>query len=200
MLRSIGFVVLLGMVLFPAGVTAQIVVGVEPWDSEVTVGQSFEMEYWIGGLGNYASQSLGSCDLTMDFDGALVSYDSATVGDMLGDVGAGEALATIAASPADVNVTEISLLTPAQLVALQPSSFVVFRVRFLAEAVGDAYFEPLVTTILDENGEPLNLELGALATVHILERRAIPTLSTVGICALVGVLLLAGVLVLRRNG
>ncbi len=199
MLRSIVFVVLLGMVVFPAGVNAQIVVAVAPLDSEVTVGQIFELEYWITGFGDYAPPSLGSFDLTMEFDGALVSYDSTIVGDFLGDVGAGEAVANIIVSLADVNVTESSLLTPAQLVALQPSSFVVFRVQFMAEAVGDASFEPTVTMILDEIGRPLNLELGALATVHILQRQAIPTLSTVGICALIGVLLLAGVLVLRRS-
>ena len=200
MRKLVGFLVLAGGILFlPAHAFAQVVVAAEPDLLEVSVGETFEMNYWIGGLGGGVAPSLGSFDLRMDFDPSLVSYNSVTVGDMLGDIGTGEATTTNLLVVGGINVTEISLLTPAQLHALQPNSFILFTASFTAQAVGDAVFSPMVTELLSTNGEPLPLELGALATVYIRQAPAVPTLSAWGACGLIVSLLLAGLLIVRRR-
>ena len=199
MVKLVCVVAVLGTIALPAISSAQAL-GVNPDGLEVAVGDSFVMEYWIGGLGDHVAPSLGSFDVKMDFDESLVSYSSSTVGDMLGDVGAGQATATTTLVADGVEVTETSNLTPAELIALQPWNFTMFRVRFIAMAEGNAVFGPSFTTVLDEHGDPVNLEVGIQAIVHIHARTAVPTLSAWGISALIGGLLIAGLAILRRSG
>ena len=199
MLRPLCIAGLVGSALLPSTSDAYVLT-VEPVEQGVFVGDTFEIQYWVRGLGDHGGLSLAAFDLTMDFDDSLLSYHSIQFGDALGDVGAGQAITSSSLVADGVRVTETSLLSPAELIALQPESFAMFKVAFTARAVGDVILGSSSETLDFLGGGPFITGLAFAGFVHIRQAQPIPALSPWGVYALIGAFMLTGVLALRRHG
>ena len=172
--------------------------------SETTVppGGSVEIAVSISGLGDMAPPSLGTFDLSLVFDPAVFALDpmSTVVGDLLGDEGAAEVLVTVTPGPGDLEVVALSLLTPAELIALQPGSFELFRASFTPISIGEGVFDVVANGPLgDENGVEIPLDGTVPVTVTGGGIIDIPTIGQWGRWTLVLLLGCAGLLAVRRT-
>jgi hypothetical protein len=94
-------------------------------------GDSVTLDITVSGLGDFAPDSLGAFDVTVDFDALALSFDSYVIGDYLGDLGLTQAIdSSFGAAGGSVNIAEISLLAAASLDALQPEEFVLASINF----------------------------------------------------------------------
>ncbi len=126
-------------------------------------GDSISLDLVVSGLGSFGPDSLGAFDISVGFDPTRLSFTGYSLGDLLGDISLAEAIDTSAGDIGGaVSLTEVSLLSPAGLDALQPDSFVVATLDFdvinlapsivtdlsvLAGAIlGDAFGGPLSVT------------------------------------------------------
>src|SRR5215510_10175942 len=100
------------------------------------VGQPVTVQVTVADLVAGAAPSVGAFDLDVTFDAALLSPTGVTFGPLLGDPDALEALTSLALSPGLIDLAEVSLLAPADLDALQPSSFTLATLSFTTLAVG----------------------------------------------------------------
>ena len=89
----------------------------------------------VAGLVGGAAPSLGSWDLDLTFDASLMSLDSVSFGGFLG--GPADSLQdALENGSGSWDLAEISLLSPDELDALQPASFVLATLDFSALAEG----------------------------------------------------------------
>jgi hypothetical protein len=151
----------LAVVLFSMLTTAHlratlITVDLIPSSFTVTSGQALSTDVFVSGLGASSPPSVGSFDVTVIFDPTLLTATGLTFGPFLGSVGSGEVLVSSTTVPGKISVAAVSLLTPAELDALQPASFSLASLSFVASAsgstalnisskiVGDAFGDDLV--------------------------------------------------------
>jgi hypothetical protein len=127
-------------VLFELTPSPQIVVG----------GTSVSVNAVVTGLGN--PPSVGSFDIDIGFNSALLSPTSVTFGTLLGDPALFEALTDFKFSPGVVNIAEVSLLSNAQLDARQSPNIILATLHFQALTSGTATFNYLGGPIDDGNG------------------------------------------------
>ena len=137
-----------------------ISIGLSPSPVATSVGGSFSLDLVVAGLGDGIAPSLGAYDLDVLFDTSLMSLDSVSFGDLLG--GAADALQdAFANGVGSWNVSELSLLSPSELDALQPASFVLATLDFTAVAEGTGSVALGNAIAGDGFGSPLELQLGA---------------------------------------
>ena len=76
-----------GIALLLLSLPAQaITIGFSPVMQDVFLGETFDVELVISGLGEYAADSLGAFDLDVNFHPEILAFNSATFGDpVLGD-------------------------------------------------------------------------------------------------------------------
>jgi hypothetical protein len=108
-----------------------------PTSQPVFEGHTVDFSVVISGLNGGGPPGVGSFDLTVLFDPALLFPPTATFFTFLGDP-VNEAITGTVAGPGSIEVAEVSLLSPAQLFALQPASFPLFDLSFIAAASGTA--------------------------------------------------------------
>jgi hypothetical protein len=181
----------LGLLLLPAAEAGAVSIALLPSLSSVGVGDALGLEVVIAGLGDGVAPSLGSYDLDVSYDPALLSFGSVEFGSLLG--GPADSLQSAAGGAGVVDFAELSLLSPAELDALQGGSFTLATLHFTAIGAGASSLS--VTQALAGNGvgRPLTVEsvagarvvagaipepaaaalfgLGALALVHSLRAR-----------------------------
>lgn len=156
----------------------------DPLSQDVSAGSLFSLTVGIQGLGDFAAPSLGTFDLDVNFDPALVRFESITFGDpTLGDL-LGPVTPSVTGSglngPGDaLNLFSVSLDTPAELNASQPSEFTLASLWFTALAVGSGGFTIDNVILGDADGSPLTLDGTRGAEVNITAR-AVPE-GSVGI-------------------
>ena len=119
----------------------------------IIAGNPVSLNLVVSGLGN--PPSVGSFDITVGFDPALLTPVSVDFGSSLGNIGALEALTDFQFSPGMVDLAEVSLLLNGQLDVLQSSSIMLAAINFQAITSGVANFEYLGGPIDDANGELL---------------------------------------------
>jgi hypothetical protein len=122
---------LLGLALAapPAGA---ISIALLPATVDATVGDAFDLEVVVSGVG---TSSLGAYDLDVTFDDSLLSFSSLDFGALLGGpVDSIQVPATLGAGVIDF--AEISLLSHAELQALQGDSFTLATLHFTVDAAG----------------------------------------------------------------
>lgn len=182
----------LTLTAFSGPARAQATLEVVPSNTSPGPGESLTVDVVISGLGNLAPPSLGAFDLVLTFDPAVLAHTGTTVGTALGDEAAAEALVGIVPGAGDVNVFEVSLLSPAQLSGSQPDGFTLFTVSFDAVASGSTTLGLTPTAPPgDENGRPLSVEAVVAATVTVGRAVPIPGLSPPALLLLTFLLLLA---------
>lgn len=103
-------------------------------------GDALSFDLVVSDLGNFGPASVGAFDVTVDFDPAVMSFASYSLGNLLGDPLLVEALDLGAIDLGGaVNLGEVSLLSALALDALQPGEFVLATLTFdvlLLEAGG----------------------------------------------------------------
>jgi hypothetical protein len=143
-----------------------ITLSLEPETQTVAVGDLFDVNVVISGLGTSSAPSLGAFDIAFFFDSLLLAVDSVSIGDPVeGDqldlMGFGT-LSGDGAIAGGWNIFEISLDSADDLNSMQLDSFVLATVTFEALDVGlgelsmsidlpwvlaDAYGAPLTATL-----------------------------------------------------
>jgi hypothetical protein len=123
--------ILLLTCLAQAPLAHSALISLQPDTTFADTGDSISLDLVISGLGDYAPDSLGAFDISIDFDASALSFTSYVLGDFLGDVSASEAIdASGGASGGSVNVAEVSLLSAAALDTLQPGAFILATLNF----------------------------------------------------------------------
>jgi hypothetical protein len=131
-LRAIGLGLLLALAPAAAGALS---IGFAPVAVTGAVGSSLALDVVVSGLGDGTAPSLGSFDLDVSFDPSLLSFDSLGFGALLG--GPADSLRDSDEPAAGVvDLAEVSLLSPPELDALQPDSFVLATLSFTALGAG----------------------------------------------------------------
>jgi hypothetical protein len=173
-----------------------------PSSTSVGFGQSFSVDIVVGGLDEFEGESeiaLESFDLDLSFDTSRLAYQSLGFGSALGDPeNAGE---TFVSGPGTPNATgvvlmfEFSLLTEAQLLALQAAPFTLATLQFQALAVAGETELALVNLSGSSLGGVLGRALGdELAAPSALTVEVVPEPGSAAL-----VLAAAGWLLLRRR-
>lgn len=108
-----------------------IMFSLAPSTQTAATGDTVSVDLRVAGLGDFASLSLGDFDIDVSYDPLALTFTNYTLGPLLGVPLLGEAidfgLGNLGSS---VNLGEVSLLTPAELQALQPGSFVLAKLDF----------------------------------------------------------------------
>jgi hypothetical protein len=155
----------LAVVVTTAPRAEAVTIGFVPSSQTVPAGNPAAVDLVVAGLAPSADTALGAFDLDVTFDPALLSFTGLTFGPFLGDPGLGEAVTGFDAStPGMLNLFEVSLLSPAELQALQPVSFVLATLDFAAAAVGSSALGLTLNALADEFGNSLaaTLESGSV--------------------------------------
>jgi hypothetical protein len=169
---------------------APITLALSPSDQVVVPGLvSFDVN--IAGLGAGGAPTVGSFDLTLAFDAALLLPASVSFGNLLGNPALLEALTDQIFLPGAIEFAEVSLLPPATLDALQPVSFRLATLTFQTLSPGTGSLNFSAITIDDNFGVKLPVTpTGGNITV-------IPEPASVGML-LVGLLLASGAIRRKR--
>lgn len=159
MIRS-GMVALVAVLLqiAPAGAVSLDFV---PSQQTVDVGESFSVDLVISGLGSGGPPSVGSFDLDVSFDPAVLFPTGVLFGTFLGAPAFAEALIDAAFLGGAVDLAEVSLLTSSELDALQPDSFSLATLFFDAISLGSSGLEFSQALVDDTFGQKLDLTLGS---------------------------------------
>lgn len=139
---------------------------------EPSIPEVLAVDIVISGLKAGGPPSLGAFDLDVSFDPAVLSPTDVTFGPFLGDPGLFEALTDFNFFPGVVDLAEVSLLSPADLDALQPASFSLAALTFDRIGVGDDRLAFSQVTLDDAFGnkipEPSSLALFSIGAIGLL--------------------------------
>lgn len=143
-----------------------------PSVQNVLVGDIFEVDVAVSGLGDGTAPSLSLFDLNIDFDNSLISFNSATFGDpVLGDqldlTMSGFTVSEIAPGLGSVRIAEVSGDSDTDLNDLQADSFILATLKLKAIASGNSSLALTVNELGDALGDPITADevLGANVTV-----------------------------------
>jgi hypothetical protein len=141
------------------------VIEVVPAAQTVDEGDTLEVSLKISGLGDLIAPSLGTFELLVAFDAAVLSFVDAVFGDpILGDQldvqGLG-AVSQVTPGTGTVELFEVSLDTVSDLNALQAGAFVLATLTFSAvgEGTSAVTVSPGATGLGDADGAPLTADL-----------------------------------------
>ena len=156
-------VIFLLMLLLSSPATA-VIISFSPSSDSVNINAVFDIDIVISDL--YAADSsreiVSAFDLDILYDSALLNATAVTFGSLLGDPDflSFETITDSVLSPGRIDLFELSLLTNADLLALQPNdSFTLATLSFKALAVGSSLltFDPLVSPGINVTGyDPLS--------------------------------------------
>lgn len=125
----------------------------------VTVGDVATIDLNISGLGG--GTALGTFDVNVGFNPAIVSFASAAYGDpKLGDQLNLEGLGTVTMTTPGIGTTELfelSLDSPGVLASSQATAFTLATLDFDTLAKGTSALDLSINSIGDQNGSPLSV-------------------------------------------
>jgi Cohesin domain len=136
----------------------------------VTVGSTVAVTIGIAGLSAGAAPGVGAFDLDIRFDAALLGFQSASFGTGLDVFGLGN-VQTVTLGTGTVNLFEVALDTPADLIANQSSGFRLATLTFSALAAGTSALTINLNALSDAAGGTLP---AALSGTSITVAAAIP--------------------------
>ena len=153
----------LGLTLMGRAWAGTITLELTPSTASVSPGESVTMNAEISGIGVPGAAEVGSFDIFVGFNSALLAPEGVTFGALLGNASASQALTGSTVSPGRVEAAEVSFLSNAQLDALQTtSSFTLATFSFEGIGSGTAAFTFEGGPIDDGNG---NLIAGTKAVI-----------------------------------
>jgi hypothetical protein len=135
-----------------------------PATASPSVGSSFALDLVISGLGAGAPPSLGAFDVVVAYDAGAITFSGATFGTLLGSV-PGEASTDVVPVSGSAELAQVSLLAPAALDGLQPASFTLATLSFVATSATPSTISIDSALLSDSLGS--SLELTALTGARI---------------------------------
>ena len=162
-----------------------------PLAQTVLLGQQAVVSVGIAGTAAGSPPSIGGYDFDVVFDGVILAVAEVSFGTNLGQP------LSITASDASVagrvNLAEVSLLSPAQLDASQPDTFLLAILTFDTLSIGTSPLQLSPIVVSDAFGQPL----AALAGGGSITVTAVPEPATLSTLSLGLLVMLA---VVRRQG
>jgi hypothetical protein len=153
-----------------------------PGGTEVTVGEQVSIEVVVSELGDGVAPTLGSFDGDVTFDPGLLTYDDVAFGLELGEP-VTEALVSVDVVGGVLTGTAVSLLSPAELDALQGSSVTLGTIFFTASGLGSGQIEVTRAQLSDAFGAPLAIDWLGSSPITVIPE---PTTALLVACGLVG--------------
>ena len=162
-MRVRGFAVFL--IIAGAAPLPQMLAGiltVTPHAQVVPAGSTGTIDLFISG----SPLKVGSFDIDLSFDPAVLLPLSATFGPFLG--GTLDSISASTLGTTSINLFEVSLLSVASLNALQPASFIAATVSFTMVGDGTSPLNLTINSIGDAEGQPLGfvVENGSVSTMN----------------------------------
>jgi len=197
-LSTLGGLLLLGLVNQAGAVTLSLT----PASQTAANNDTVFLDLVVSGLGNFAPDSLGDFDVDIGYDTAVLSFQSYSLGALLGDVGLGEALdVSLGDTFGSVNIAELSLLepdlatcffcVPPFLDDLQPDSFILATLTFLVDALAPGSSTVVsidtVYAVGDGFGSALTLDGTSGAVINAVPVPAAVWLFGSGLIGLIGI-------------
>ena len=167
-----------------------VTLSVAPTATTVPIGSQFDVIVSIDGLTGGAVPSLGVFDVDVTFDEARVMFYGSAFGSGLDVLGLGS-VRSVSVGTGAVNMFELSLDSPDDLHSLQLGSFELFRLTFIATALGDAPFS------LSSNA--LGDAFGAAIAHSVVGNAVIVVVSEVPEPSSMALLLLGGLAIALRG-
>jgi hypothetical protein len=166
--RTLGITLALALIASTASATT---IGLTPTSQTVSAGSPVTVDLNISGLGN--GTALGAFDISVNFDSADLSFQSATFGDpVLGDqldlgrLGLNGPTATPGTGTVDLIETDI-FDSPATLIGTQAHSFTLAVLTFDAMQGGTTPLTETINSLSDQNGDAFaGLLQGANVTIE----------------------------------
>lgn len=160
MLRKSGVAILaVGLLFFASMVAAQgITLDVTPSSQTIGIGEPVQVQLTVSGLGELAPPSLGTFDIDVTFDPAILAFSSAVFGDQLNLRGLGS-ITQSAPGTAKVNLFELSFDNPETLDTVQSGTFVLASITLDAVAPGTSPLDLAVNALGQAQGVPLETVL-----------------------------------------
>ncbi len=150
--------------LFTMGQGRAVVLSFNPTTSNVQLGDIFSVDIRISGLGDGEAPSLGTFDLDVSFDAAVINVTSLPAGVVFGDQLDQSGLGSITGASfiaGGINLFEISFDSVEDLNNLQAADFTIATLQFEALSEGTGALEFSNSVLGDELGDViLPTELG----------------------------------------
>jgi hypothetical protein len=127
-------------------------------------GSTFSLDVVVSGLGAGVAPSLGAFDLNVAYDPAKLTFSGASFGPLLGTPPS-EAITDVLPGAGSVNLAEVSLLSPAALDGLQPASFTVATLQFVALNETPSVVSVSSGLLSDSFANPIGIESLGSATI-----------------------------------
>jgi hypothetical protein len=138
-----------------------VVIDFVPSDHTVPLGAAVGVDLVVSGLGDFTPPSLGTFDLDVAYDEAILSAVSVTLTPLLGNGALGETLEGVDLStPGVIDLFVVSFLSELELDSLQPESFVLATLSFHAIALGTSALELTQVLLGDPSGAELEWTAG----------------------------------------
>lgn len=149
---------LLAMLVLALGIVPSagaFTITVVPQSSEVSLDAIFTVDVVASDLGAGAAPSIGSFDLSVSFDPAILSVSGIAFGSGL-DLGVFGSLTDVDdGTPGGINAFEVSLESTEDLNTLQPGAFTLFTITFNANAAGTSALGLFVNAIATAEADAL---------------------------------------------
>jgi predicted extracellular nuclease len=149
---------LASLVFVPLGAGAAMIT-VSPSSQQIAVGEVASVTVSVSDLVNGAAPSLGTFDIDLDFNPAVLSFNGWTFGTGLDVLGLGSLQGSGPVGPGLLNFFEVSLDSVADLNSLQLDAFNLFTVTFNAIAAGTSGLTLHVNALGDAEGLALPADL-----------------------------------------
>lgn len=129
-----------------------------------------------------ATEQIGDYDLTVNFNPGVLQTTSVAFGSFLG--GPGNSIQQSVLSTGRTELAEVSLLSPGDLAALQPTSFALGTITFRAIGEGSTSLTFMPLEIDDVNGIPLTIS-GVSSTVDVVPEPSAMALMMLVLCVVI---------------
>lgn len=163
---------------FHASTASAAMLGLEADTALASAGDSVAVNLIVSDLGDLTAPSVGAFNVNIVFDLAALSFESYSLGALLGNAGALESVdISTGVAGGNVGLGEVSFLSASALDALQPASFVLATLTFsvLDLAPAQTTLLELTPTALLSNAAGAALPLNTLAPAVITGRTLVST-------------------------
>jgi hypothetical protein len=139
------------------------VIAITPSTQIVFLGTQAIADVTIAGLGSGSAPSVGTFDVSVEFDPSLLSFVSVSFGDQLDILGLGS-IQSVLPGVGTVNLFEVSLDTSDDLNSLQRDEFVLATLIFDSVATGTSPLTLTLNALGDAQGQalPATVENGSV--------------------------------------
>ncbi|MHB1141398.1 MAG: cohesin domain-containing protein [Sulfuricaulis sp.] len=190
--KAIYTVVSAALLFLASNTTHAATVSIDPSSQTVSTGAIVNFNLVISGLGNGSAPSLGTFDLDINFNPAILSFSAVNFGDsVLGDqldlFGFGSITSYDDSTLGTVNLFQLSFDDPNDLDTLQAADFTMATLTFSALSSGTSALDISINALGDSIGDPLAADItGGSVIVSAVPLPAAIWLLGSGLLGLVG--------------